>query len=74
MHSALPPLNALRAFEAVARHLSLTKAAAELGVTASALSHQIKGLERYLGLRLFRRAPRRLQLTEAGAAAWANSR
>ena len=45
MHSAPPPLNALRAFEAAARHLSLTKAALELNVTPGALSHQIRGLE-----------------------------
>lgn len=66
MHHALPPLNALRAFEAAARHLSLTKAAAELGVTASALSHQIKGLEEFLGHDLFRRMPRSLVLTDVG--------
>src|SRR6516162_8962647 len=49
MHAA-PPLNALRAFEAAARHLSLTKAAQELNVTPGAISHQIRGLETLLGV------------------------
>ena len=62
----LPPLNALRAFEAAARHRSFTKAADELFVTQAAVSHQIKGLETHLGLRLFYRFNRRLELTEAG--------
>lgn len=62
----LPPLNALRAFEAAARHLSFTRAAAELHVTQAAVSHQIKALERALGVALFRRANRRLALTDAG--------
>lgn len=66
MHQALPPLNALRAFEAAARHLSLTKAAAELHVTPGALSHQIRGLEEHLGLALFQRRPRAIALTDAG--------
>lgn len=66
MHHPLPPLNALRAFEAAARHLSLTKAAAELHVTPGALSHQIRGLEDALGLELFLRLPRALALTDAG--------
>ena len=66
MHTALPPLNALRAFEAAARHLSLTKAAVELGVTPGALSHQIRGLEDFLGLELFHRRPRAIALTDAG--------
>lgn len=70
MSPPLPPLNSLRAFEAAGRLLSFTKAARELHVTTAAVSHQIKGLEKYLGIRLFRRAPRRLFLTEAGAAAW----
>lgn len=66
MHRPLPPLNALRAFEAAARHLSLTKAASELHVTPGALSHQIRGLEDALGLDLFQRLPRALALTDAG--------
>src|SRR6516225_4006631 len=59
MHDAPPPLNALRAFEAAARHLSLTKAALELNVTPRALSHQICGLEDHLGLKLFDRGLRK---------------
>jgi LysR family glycine cleavage system transcriptional activator len=66
MYKPMPPLNALRAFEAAARHLSLTKAAQELHVTASALSHQIRGLEELLGLRLFERRVRSIGLTLAG--------
>ncbi|MGB9369725.1 MAG: transcriptional regulator GcvA [Xanthobacteraceae bacterium] len=62
----MPPLNALRAFEAAARHLSLTKAAAELSVTAGALSHQIRGLEDLLGVKLFERGVRSIALTAAG--------
>jgi LysR family transcriptional regulator, glycine cleavage system transcriptional activator len=61
-----PPLNALRAFEAAARHLSVSKAALELHVTPAALSHQIKGLEDFLGLKLFHRRPRAIALTDAG--------
>ena len=60
----LPPLNALRAFEAAARHLSFTRAASELHVTQTAISHQIRALEERLGVRLFRRLPRGLLLTE----------
>ncbi len=59
------PLNALRVFEAAARHLSFAKAAAELNVTPAAVSHQIKGLEARLGVPLFRRLNRRLLLTDA---------
>lgn len=66
MSRRLPPLNALRAFEAAARHLSFTKAADELHVTQAAVSHQIKGLEEWLGLPLFRRVNRGLVLTDAG--------
>jgi LysR family transcriptional regulator, glycine cleavage system transcriptional activator len=66
MHKPMPPLSALRAFEAAARHLSLTKAAAELHVTAGALSHQIRGLEQALGLDLFERRVRAIALTPAG--------
>jgi LysR family glycine cleavage system transcriptional activator len=64
MSRRLPPLNALRAFEAAARHLSFTRAAAELHVTQTAISHQIRALEERLGVRLFRRLPRGLLLTE----------
>lgn len=64
----LPPLNALRAFEAAARHLSLSKAAQELHVTPAAISHQVKGLEEYLGVKLFKRMNRALLLTDAGQA------
>jgi len=63
----LPPLNALRAFEATARHLSFKQAADELVLTPSALSHQVKGLEDYLGLPLFVRQTRSIALTEKGA-------
>jgi DNA-binding transcriptional LysR family regulator len=63
----LPPLGALRAFEAAARHLSFTKAAQELGVTQAAVSHQVKSLEDALGAKLFRRLTRALALTDAGA-------
>jgi LysR family transcriptional regulator, glycine cleavage system transcriptional activator len=66
MHS-LPPLTELRAFEAAARQVSFKKAAAELGLTPTAISHQIRLLERYCGTALFRRRPRPLALTEAGA-------
>ncbi|UPJ56420.1 LysR family transcriptional regulator [Bradyrhizobium sp. 192] len=62
----LPPLTELRAFEAAARHLSFKHAAAELGVTPTAISHQIKLLEKYCGRPLFRRRPRPLALTQAG--------
>ncbi|MEM7775029.1 MAG: transcriptional regulator GcvA [Pseudomonadota bacterium] len=66
MLDALPPLNALRAFEATARHLSFSRAADELHVTPAALSHQIKGLEDFLGVKLFLRKPRAIELTDAG--------
>ena len=59
----LPPLNALRAFEAAARHLSFKKAAREMHVTAGAVSHQVKLLEDHLGVALFRRLTRALELT-----------
>jgi LysR family transcriptional regulator of beta-lactamase len=62
------PLNALRAFEASARHLSFTKAAIELCVTQAAVSHQVKALEERLGRLLFRRLPRGLALTDEGLA------
>lgn len=60
------PLNSLRAFEASARQLSFVKAAEELHVTPAAVSHQVKRLEEYLGLPLFRRLPRGLLLSETG--------
>ena len=62
----LPPLNALRAFEAAARHLSFARAAEELGVTPTAISHQIRLLEEITGQALFRRRPRPITLTDAG--------
>ncbi|MGI9451623.1 MAG: transcriptional regulator GcvA [Geminicoccaceae bacterium] len=66
---ALPPLNALRAFEAAARHLSFKDAAHELSVTSAAVSHQVKTLEETLGVTLFHRLTRALRLTDAGEAA-----
>lgn len=66
----LPSLNALLAFEAAARHQSFTKAALELGVTQTAVSHQVRGLESELGAPLFRRTPQRVSLTPEGQA-WA---
>ena len=66
MSRRLPPLNSLRVFEAAARHLSFTRAAEELFVTQAAVSHQIKALEEFLGLKLFRRHNRSLLLTEEG--------
>ncbi len=66
MAARLPPLNALRAFEASARHLSFTRAAEELFVTQAAISHQIKSLEEHLGLKLFMRKNRALLLSEEG--------
>ncbi|MCX5516146.1 LysR family transcriptional regulator [Kaistia algarum] len=62
------PLNALKAFEASARHLSFTRAAIELAVTQAAVSHQVKSLEERLGSTLFRRLPRGLALTDEGQA------
>ncbi|MDF1749294.1 MAG: LysR substrate-binding domain-containing protein [Alphaproteobacteria bacterium] len=60
------PLNALRAFEAAARYLSIKDAAAEIGVTPSAVSHQLRILEELLGVKLMRRVGPRLELTETG--------
>ena len=68
MANRLPPLNALRAFEAAARHLSVKKAAVELNVTPAAVSHQIRMLEDYLGVQLFHRYNRALELTDAARA------
>lgn len=65
--SALPPLTSVRAFEAVARHLSFTKAAEELGMTQAAVSYQIRILEERVGAPLFLRKPRQIALSEAGA-------
>ena len=62
----LPPLNALRAFEAAARHLSMKGAAHELNVTPGAVSQLVRTLEQSLGVRLFRRFNRAIRLTEAG--------
>ena len=62
----IPPLNSLRAFEAAARHLSFTRAALELNVTQGAISRQVKNLEAHLGVRLFHRLTRHLELTESG--------
>lgn len=64
----LPPLNSLRAFEAAARHANFRKAADELHVTPAAVSHQVKALEDYLGIQLFYRLPRALELTPAAQA------
>lgn len=64
----LPPLNSLRAFEAAARHLSVKKAAVELNVTPAAVSHQVRQLEEYLGVALFVRRNRALDLTDAARA------
>ncbi|HZD25992.1 MAG TPA: transcriptional regulator GcvA [Alphaproteobacteria bacterium] len=66
MRRQLPPLNAVRAFEAAARHLSFTKAAEELFVTPAAVSQQVKLLEGHLGQPLFRRLNRAMALTDAG--------
>lgn len=67
MNDRLPPLTALRAFEAAARHLSFARAADELGVTPAALSFQIKSLEDHFGAPVFRRLNRAVALTELGA-------
>ena len=64
--SRLPPLSAIRAFEAAARHGSFTKAAEELGMTQAAVSYQVKLLEDRVGTPLFLRQPRRVVLSEAG--------
>src|SRR5207302_3095451 len=68
MRQRLPPLNALKAFEAAARHESFTRAAEELCVTQGAVSHQVKALEAELGIKLFNRERQRLIITEAGRA------
>jgi len=66
MRPRLPPLNALKAFEAAARHESFTRAAEELCVTQGAVSHQVKALEAELTIKLFNRERQRLIITEAG--------
>src|SRR5215471_21615640 len=66
MARRLPPLNALKAFEAVARSNSVTRAAEELHVTQGAVSQQLKGLEAALGVKLFNRERQRLVITETG--------
>ena len=66
MARRLPPLNALRAFEASARRLSFARAAEELGVTPAAISHQVRQLEDQLGVALFHRMTRQVALTDAG--------
>ncbi len=66
MPRRLPPLNALKAFEAAARSESFTRAAEELSVTQGAVSHQVKALEATLGIKLFNRERQRLVMTEAG--------
>ncbi|SHH66551.1 transcriptional regulator GcvA [Marivita hallyeonensis] len=68
MNDRLPPLTALRAFEAAARHMSFAQAAAELNVTPAALSFQIKSLEDHLGVPVFRRLNRAVELTPEGQA------
>ncbi|MCP3137118.1 transcriptional regulator GcvA [Pyxidicoccus xibeiensis] len=70
----LPPLSALRAFEAAARHLSFKRAADELAVTPTAISHQVRQLEAWLGLRLFERHIRRVVLTSDGQALYPSLR
>lgn len=69
MTRQLPPLNGLRAFEAAARHLSFAKAADELNVTPAAVSQQVKSLEEFYGVKLFRRITRGLILTDVGQSA-----
>ena len=66
MVHTLPPLHRLQAFEAAARLTSFKAAAAELGVTASAISHRLKSLESELGVALFERLNREVRLTETG--------
>ena len=67
MPDRLPPLQTLRAFEATGRRLSMTLAAEELHLTHGAVSRQIRALEDHLGVRLFRRLTRRIELTDAGS-------
>ena len=67
MRRKLPPFPAVRAFEAAARHLNFKAAAEELCVTQSAISHQVKGLEEFLGTTLFHRSANCVRLTRCGA-------
>src|SRR4030067_215772 len=69
MPGRLPPLNALKAFESAARHMSLKRAAQELNVTPAAISHQVKALADYLGVKLFRRLSRAWELPPVARAA-----
>jgi LysR family glycine cleavage system transcriptional activator len=66
MKRTLPPFSAVRAFEAAARHLKFKDAADELNVTQSAISHQVKALEDFLGMELFHRTSNGVTLTPAG--------
>ena len=66
MVKPLPPLNAIRAFEVASRHLNLSRAAEELGVTQGAISKQVIALEEFIGIQLFAREPSGLQLTAEG--------
>lgn len=74
MSTRLPSLNALRAFDAAARHLNLVRAAEEMGVTQGAVSRQILALEELIGVPLFSRGPRGLAFTEAGDFLYAHTR
>src|SRR5437763_6069675 len=67
MSRRLPPLNALRAFEASARHASFTRASQELFVTQGAVSRHVAALEKWLGIKLFTRTQRGIELTPKGA-------
>ncbi|MEH6477364.1 MAG: LysR substrate-binding domain-containing protein [Sneathiella sp.] len=68
MRDQLPPLNALRSFEMAGKHLSIARAAQELGVSSGAISQQVHALEKWIGCRLFKRTNRGLDFTEPGAA------
>lgn len=74
MRRRLPPLGAVRSFEAAARRLSFLQAAEELGVTPGAVSRQVKSLEQELGVALFRRGHRQVTLTREGEALFAEAR
>ena len=70
MRRQLPPLNALKTFESAARHLSFLRAAEELSVTPGAVSRQVRALEEWLGIALFKRAHKQVSLTTEGRAYW----